>query len=69
MDQPAIRIGLIRLAGGCEGTGMKRLLAHRPTPALVVALVALFVSLGGVSYGAARSTAPTSSSTGSAATP
>ena len=32
---------------------MKRLLVHRPSPALVVACVALFVSLGGVSYGLA----------------
>ena len=32
---------------------MKRLLAHRPSPALVVACVALFVSLSGVSYGLA----------------
>ena len=32
---------------------MKRLLAHRPSPALVIASIALFVSLGGVSYGVA----------------
>lgn len=32
---------------------MQRLLSHRPSPALVVAMVALFVSLGGVSYGVA----------------
>ena len=32
---------------------MKRLLAHRPSPALVIACIALFVSLGGVSYGLA----------------
>lgn len=30
---------------------MKRILAHRPSPAMGVALVALFVALGGVSYG------------------
>jgi hypothetical protein len=30
---------------------MKRLIAYRPTPAFAVAIVALFVSLGGVSYG------------------
>ena len=32
---------------------MKRLRVHRPSPALVVASIALFVSLGGVSYGVA----------------
>ncbi len=32
---------------------MKRLSRLRPTPALVIALIALFVSLGGVSYGVA----------------
>lgn len=32
---------------------MKRLLAHRPSPALVIACIALFVSLSGVSYGLA----------------
>ncbi len=32
---------------------MKRLLRHRPSPALVIACMALFVSLGGVSYGVA----------------
>ena len=32
---------------------MKSLLRHRPTPALVIALLALFISLGGVSYGVA----------------
>src|SRR3954463_15610249 len=31
----------------------KRLNAYRPSPAMVVALLALFVSLGGVSYGVA----------------
>lgn len=30
---------------------MKRLIARRPTPATVIAFVALFVALGGVSYG------------------
>jgi len=30
---------------------MTRLLRHRPSPAMAVALVALFVALGGVSYG------------------
>ena len=30
---------------------MKRLLARRPSPAMVIACVALFVALGGVSYG------------------
>ena len=29
---------------------MSRVLRHRPSPALVIALIALFVSLGGVSY-------------------
>ncbi len=32
---------------------MKRILAHRPTPATAIACVALFVALGGVSYGVA----------------
>jgi hypothetical protein len=32
---------------------MKRLLRHRPSPAMGVALLALFISLGGVSYGVA----------------
>lgn len=32
---------------------MKRVLAHRPSPAMAVALMALFVALGGVSYGVA----------------
>ena len=32
---------------------MKRLIARRPTPAMAVACTALFVSLGGVSYGVA----------------
>ncbi len=32
---------------------MKRVLARRPSPALVIACIALFVSLGGVSYGVA----------------
>jgi len=32
---------------------VKRLIARRPTPATVIACVALFVSLGGVSYGVA----------------
>ena len=32
---------------------MKHLSRLRPTPALVIALIALFVSLGGVSYGVA----------------
>jgi hypothetical protein len=32
---------------------MKRLISYRPTPAFAVAIVALFVSLGGVSYGVA----------------
>lgn len=32
---------------------MKRLFAHRPSPALAIACLALFVSLGGVSYGVA----------------
>src|SRR3954463_1329453 len=32
---------------------MKRLFRRRPSPAMVIALVALFVSLAGVSYGAA----------------
>ena len=32
---------------------LQRLLSLRPSPAMVVALVALFMSLGGVSYGVA----------------
>jgi len=32
---------------------VKRILAHRPTPATVIACIALFVALGGVSYGVA----------------
>lgn len=32
---------------------MRRLLARRPSPAMVVAMIALFASLGGVSYGVA----------------
>ncbi len=32
---------------------MKSLLSRRPSPALVIACIALFVSLGGVSYGVA----------------
>ena len=32
---------------------MKSILRHRPSPALVIACLALFVSLGGVSYGVA----------------
>ena len=32
---------------------MKRLLARRPSPALLIACIALFVSLSGVSYGVA----------------
>ena len=32
---------------------MKSLLGRRPSPALVIALIALFVSLSGVSYGVA----------------
>ena len=32
---------------------MKSLLRHRPSPALIIALIALFVSLSGVSYGVA----------------
>jgi hypothetical protein len=35
---------------------LNRLLARRPSPAMVVALIALFCSLGGVSYGVARGT-------------
>ena len=35
---------------------MDRLLSRRPSPSMVVALVALFCSLGGVSYGVARGT-------------
>jgi hypothetical protein len=34
---------------------MKSLLRHRPSPALIIALIALFVSLSGVSYGVATS--------------
>ncbi len=32
---------------------MKSILRHRPSPALVISCLALFVSLGGVSYGVA----------------
>ena len=32
---------------------MKSILRRRPSPALVIACIALFVSLGGVSYGVA----------------
>jgi hypothetical protein len=32
---------------------VKRILAHRPSPALAIACIALFVALGGVSYGVA----------------
>jgi hypothetical protein len=38
---------------------LARLKAVRPSPALAVALVALFVSLGGAGYTAARSPART----------
>lgn len=33
---------------------MRRLVRHRPSPALIVALIALFVSLGGVGYAATQ---------------
>jgi hypothetical protein len=33
---------------------MRRILRLRPSPALVIAMIALFISLGGVSYGLAR---------------
>jgi hypothetical protein len=33
---------------------MKRLIRHRPSPAMVVALVALFVALAGTAYGAVK---------------
>jgi hypothetical protein len=33
---------------------MRRILGLRPSPALVIAMIALFISLGGVSYGLAR---------------
>jgi hypothetical protein len=32
---------------------MRAMLGHRPSPAMIVALIALFVALGGVSYGVA----------------
>ena len=32
---------------------MRRILKRRPSPAMVVALIALFVAMGGVSYGVA----------------
>jgi hypothetical protein len=32
---------------------MRRILRYRPSPAMVVALIALFIALGGVSYGVA----------------
>lgn len=35
---------------------MARIIKRRPSPALVIAVMALFVSLGGVSYGIARNT-------------
>ena len=35
---------------------MSKLIRRRPTPAFVVALVALFMTLGGVSYAAAVTT-------------
>ena len=38
---------------------MKRILAHRPTPATVISCIALFVALGGVSYGVATSSIDT----------
>ena len=33
---------------------MRRLLRHRPSPAMIVALLALFVALGGVGYAATK---------------
>lgn len=33
---------------------MARILAHRPSPSMVVALIALFIALGGTSYAALR---------------
>jgi hypothetical protein len=38
---------------------MRKLLSHRPTPALAVACVALFMALGGASYAAGVVTTPT----------
>jgi hypothetical protein len=38
---------------------MGRLIGRRPSPAMVVALIALFMSLGGVSYGLARNSIDT----------
>jgi hypothetical protein len=38
---------------------VKRILAHRPTPATVIACIALFVALGGVSYGVATNSIDT----------
>jgi hypothetical protein len=38
---------------------VKRILAHRPTPATVIACISLFVALGGVSYGVATSSIDT----------
>lgn len=38
---------------------MKRIFAHRPTPATVIACIALFVALGGVSYGVATNSIDT----------
>ena len=35
---------------------MRGMLRHRPSPAMVVALIALFVAMGGVSYGVATGT-------------
>jgi hypothetical protein len=32
---------------------MRRIFSHRPSPAMIVALLALFIALGGVSYGVA----------------
>lgn len=34
---------------------MRRVLARRPSPALIISVIALFVSMGGVSYGIANS--------------
>jgi hypothetical protein len=38
---------------------MRRIFRHRPSPAMIVALIALFVAMGGVSYGIAANTVGT----------
>src|SRR5438034_384019 len=50
--------------GGTEGRRagtMKRFVGRRPSPAMVVALIGLFVALGGSSYAAVRTVLPKNS--------